>query len=77
MALVTYPIYHRLGITAARRPHAAALMSVPGMLLDVLLIAFAETLLPNLSTGAAINFGAILLFGYAIVLLTGFIPRQR
>ena len=75
MALVTYPIYHRFGIHALLRPRAAALMSLPGMFLDVLLVAFAGTALPNLSTGAAVDFGAILLFGYAVVILTGFLPR--
>lgn len=76
MVLVTYPIYYRFGIETTHRPQAAALMSMPGMFLDVVLIAFAEILLPNLSTAALINFGAILLFGYAIVLLTGFVRLQ-
>lgn len=76
MAAVTYPVYHRLGIDAASRPRAAAMMSLPGMFLDVFLVAFAGTILPNLSTGAVVNFGAILLFGYAVVLLTGIIPRR-
>lgn len=76
MAAVTYPVYLRFDIEVSRRPHAAAIMSVPGMLLDVLLVAFAGYLLPNLSTGAVINFAAILLFGYAVVLLTGFVHRR-
>lgn len=75
MALVTYPVYHRLGIEVSRRPRAAALMSLPGMFLDVLLVATAGSILPNLSPGAVVNFGAILLFGYAVVLLSGFVPR--
>lgn len=75
MALVTYPIYGWFGIESVRRPRAAAVMSLPGMFLDVLLIAFAGIALPNLSVGAVINFGAILLFGYAVVLVTGFVPR--
>jgi len=76
MALVTYPVYHWFDIGAGRRPRAAALMSLPGMLLDVLLVALSTTALPNLSTGSVINFGAVLLFGYAVVLLTGFVPRR-
>lgn len=75
MALVTYPIYRRFGIESGRRPRAAVMMSLPGMFLDVLLVSFAGIALPNLSVGAVINFGAILLFGYAVVLLTGFVPR--
>lgn len=29
-----------------------------------------------MSTGAVVNFGAILVFGYGIVLLTGFVPGK-
>lgn len=73
MAAVTYPVYRRLGVAPAGRPAAAALMSLPGMGLDVLLVAFAPVLLPAMGPGAVRNFGAILLFGYAVVLLTGFL----
>jgi hypothetical protein len=74
MAVVTYPVYHRLGIPHALRGSAAALMSVPGLFLDVLLILSAGSVLPAMGRGAVINFGALLLFGYALVLLTGFVP---
>jgi hypothetical protein len=74
MAAVTYPVYRRLDVPPAARATAAALMSLPGMLLDVLLVLFADAAFPALGTGAAVNFGAILLFGYAVVLATGFVP---
>jgi hypothetical protein len=77
MALVTYPIYRWFGIPRGARPTAAALLSIPGMFLDVLLVLFAETLLPAMSVGAVVNFGAILLFGYAVVLVTGLVPGGR
>lgn len=73
MALVTYPVYRWFGIGAAGRPAAAALMSLPGMFLDVLLVVGAGRTFPAMTAGAVINFGAILLFGYAVVLLTGFV----
>jgi len=75
MALVTYPVYWWLGLPQATRSSAAALMSLPGMFLDVLLVLFAETAFPQMGTGTVIHFGAVLLFGYAIVLATGFVPR--
>lgn len=77
MILVTYPVYRWFGISHTNRGAAAALMSIPGMFLDVLLILFADTVFPLMEQGAVVNFGAILLFGYAVVLLTGFIPRSR
>lgn len=77
MALVTYPVYWWLGLPRPRRPAAAASMSIPGLVLDTLLVLNAEWLLPAMSTDAVVNLGAILLFGYAIVLLTGFVPGPR
>jgi hypothetical protein len=77
MAAVTYPVYRWLGLSTDARRSAAALMSIPGMFLDVLLVLFAGTVFPAMSTEAVVNFGAILLFGYAIVLLTGFVPLRR
>lgn len=75
MALVTYPIYRWFDVPPPGRPAAAAVMSLPGMFLDVLLVAGADVAFPAMSRGAVVNFGAILLFGYAVVLLTGFVPR--
>ncbi|WP_161570094.1 DUF5367 family protein [Salinigranum halophilum] len=47
------------------------------MFLDVFLVLFAGTVFPSMATEAVIHFGAVLLFGYAIVLLTGFVPLRR
>lgn len=77
MALVTYPVYWRLSIPSPRRPAAAACMSVPGLLLDTVLVLNAEWIFPGMSLGAVVNFGALLLFGYAVVLLTGFVAIPR
>lgn len=77
MALVTYPVYRWLDMGGERRPAAAALMSLPGLFLDVLLVLGAGVAFPAMGRGAVVNFGAILLFGYAVVLLTGFVPRRR
>ena len=49
-------------------------MAVPGMFLDVLLVLGAEATFPAMDGAAVVNFGAVLLFGYAVVLLTGFVP---
>ena len=76
MAAATYPVYWRLAIADHARPGAAVLMSVPGLFLDVLLVRFAATVFPAMSHGAVINFAAILLFGYGVVLLTGFVPGR-
>ena len=76
MALVTYPVYRRLAIPVGHRGTAAAAMAVPGMLLDVLLVLGAEATFPAMDGATVVNFGAILLFGYAVVLITGFVPGR-
>lgn len=76
MAAVTYPVYRYLQLPHAARPAAAAAMSIPGMFLDVILLRYATTVFPAMTTEMVVTYAAILFFGYAIVLLTGFIPRQ-
>lgn len=75
MAVVTDPVYRLLGIAHRQRPAAAAALSVPGTGVDVLLVAFAPVAIPAMSAGAVRHFGAILPFGYAVVILTGLVPR--
>ncbi|WP_394343911.1 DUF5367 family protein [Salinigranum halophilum] len=77
MISVTYPVYWWFDLSTDARTSAAALMSLPGMFLDVFLVLFAGTVFPSMATEAVIHFGAVLLFGYAIVLLTGFVPLRR
>jgi hypothetical protein len=77
MILVTYPVYRWFGLSSDARKSAAAIISIPGMFLDVLLVLFAETVFPAMTTEAVVHFGAILLFGYAIAILTGFVPLRR
>lgn len=76
MALVTYPIYRIFHVDRAARPMAAAIMSIPGMFLDVGLVLNADQIFPAMSQAMVVNFGAILLFGYAVVLLTGIYPLR-
>lgn len=77
MAIVTYPVYRVLGLGASSRPAAAVVMATPGMLLDVgLLLLAADLVFPTMTSKTVVNLGAILLFGYAIVLLTGLVPRR-
>jgi hypothetical protein len=49
-------------------------MSIPGLSLDILVVLSAESVLPAMGQDAVITFGALLLFGYAVVLLTGLVP---
>lgn len=77
MVLVTYPIYRLFNVERSARPIAAGMMSIPGMFLDVGLVLGANRVFPAMSSEMVVNFGAILLFGYSVVLVTGFYPRSR
>jgi hypothetical protein len=46
------------------------------MLLDTLVVAWFETVFPNMLPGAAKYFGGMLLLAYASVLLSGFVPAR-
>ena len=77
MALVTFPVYVYRGTPLTQRPSAAIIMSVPGLFLDVFLVAFFEAVFTNMPPTTAKYYGAILIFGYMVVLLTGFVPVFR
>jgi hypothetical protein len=75
MATVTYPIYRLFHVERHARPTAAAMLSIPGMFLDVGLVLAAGYVFPAMTTHMVVNVGAILHFGYGVVLLTGFYPQ--
>lgn len=76
IAAVTIPIYDWRRVNLFDRPAAAILMCLPGLLIDVVLLAWFETVYPNLEGGGAL-FGAWLLWAYALVLLTGLFRVNR
>jgi Family of unknown function (DUF5367) len=47
---------------------------LPGMVLDVFSVLFFSQIFPNLSPKAVQPFSALLLWGYAVVLMTALIP---
>lgn len=79
IAAVTYPAYAVGKLTDTGRPAAAVCVALPGMLLDVLGLAFFEMIFPNfasLSTSSDAVFGAWLLWAYGLILITGIFPRH-
>ena len=61
-------------LTRAQQFEAAALMVIPGMVLDAFITEGFEMVFPNMSADAAGSFGAWLLIAYASVLVAAFIP---
>lgn len=56
---------------------AAAIMVLPGMLLDVVCIQFFEDVFPNMPAIYSKTFGAWLMFAYAIVLVFGLLRKKQ
>jgi len=63
-------------LTRAQQFEAAALMVIPGMVLDAFITEGFEMVFPNMSADAAGSFGAWLLIAYASVLVAAFIPPR-
>lgn len=72
---LAYAIYYWRRVGSDQRPAVAALLVLPGMLLDAFVVLFADSVLPNLLPDQNVVFGAWLLWAYGLALVTGFVPR--
>lgn len=72
-----YGLFRWQNVHPAQRREAAICLAIPGMLLDVVTTYFFDQVLPNISVTANGAFGAWLLWGYGLVLITGLITGQK
>lgn len=77
LPLLVYAIFRWKKVLMDQRLEAAVCLAIPGMLLDVVTTYFFAQAFPNVLPTADGAFGAWLLWGYAIVLLTGLIAPSR
>ena len=73
---LAYSLFNWQNVEPVVRKDAAICLAIPGMLLDVMATYFFPYFFPNMSSGANGVFGAWLLWGYAIVLITGLLTSQ-
>lgn len=73
-ALLTLPFYRLRNLDAAQQKQAAVHMAVPGMLLDSMNSLFFRQIFPNMDFSIVNYFGAWLLFGYTLILVSGWVP---
>ena len=73
---VAFGLFRWQNLTQQQQIPAAVLLALPGMFLDVVSIEFFEDIFPNMETMADGPFGAWLLWAYALVLLSAFIPNK-
>jgi NhaP-type Na+/H+ or K+/H+ antiporter len=75
---LVYVLFRWQKVQHDQRGEALIYLTIPSMLLDVVTTYFFAQLFPNLPTSAACAFGAWLLWGYAIILITGAcLPSRR
>ena len=77
MVLVTRWLFSWRRLERAQRFEAAALLVIPGMVLDIFAAQGFAGFFPNMPAEAAGSFGAWLLLAYASVLLAAFLPSAR
>jgi hypothetical protein len=77
MILLTFAAFLWREIRPAARPAAAILLVAPGMLLDVVMIAFFGTFFPGLERGSVQYLAGLLLLAYVTVLLVGLFSKSR
>lgn len=76
LPLLVYAIFQLKKVPPHQRQEAAICLAIPGMLLDVVTTYFFAQAFPNVLPTADGAFGAWLLWGYAIVLVTGLIASR-
>lgn len=77
LPLLTYGLFRWKKVQPDQRRDAAICLAIPGMLLDVVTTYFFALVYPNVLPSADGAYGAWLLWGYALVLITGFIMGQK
>lgn len=77
IALVPCPVYRWQGLASSERPLAAALLCLPGMLLDTDVVLLFAHVFRNLPPAADGLFASWLLWAYALALLTGLFQGAR
>lgn len=73
LALLIYPAYRWKKLNAAQQQLAAICFAVPGQILDAFSTLFFTNFFPNMSPAGANHFGALMLWGYSVIILTGFV----
>lgn len=76
LPLLVFAIFRWKKVPPHQRLEATVCLAIPGMLLDVVTTYFSSQAFPNVLPAADSAFGAWLLWGYAIVLLTGLITSR-
>lgn len=73
---VAHLFFKRARLTGSQPVFSAALMVLPGMLLDTFVILFFDKLMPNLPAHVDAEFGSWLMWSYSSVLFYGLVKSK-
>ncbi len=71
---IMFAIYIWSNVEIQDQPTVAMQVALPGMLLDIGSILFFPVVFPNINPAANVLFAALMLWGYSLILLSGFLP---
>lgn len=74
LIVMMYGIYTWKHVSLSDRIKVAMFVALPGMLLDINSVLFFPTVFPNIDPNANGLFAALMLWGYGLILLSGFLP---
>lgn len=69
-------VFNKYKLNKLQSIHSAALMVLPGMIIDTFCIEFFSKIFPNLPENDAATFGSWLMWAYATVLVFGLIRKD-
>jgi len=77
LGFMSTAVFNKFKLSNLESVKSAAIMVLPGMVLDSLCIQFFEKVFPNMPEYYSKTFGAWLMFVYAIVLISGLVRKNQ
>jgi hypothetical protein len=77
LGLISTSVFNKLNLNNLESIKSAAIMVLPGMLLDTVCIQFFGNLFPNMPETYSKTFASWLMFAYSIVLIFGLLRKKQ
>lgn len=76
LGVLSTSLFNKFKLSSLESVKSAAIMVLPGMLMDTFCIQFFEKVFPNMPEIYSKSFGAWLMFAYAVVLISGLLKKN-
>jgi hypothetical protein len=77
LGFISTSVFNKFNLSNLESIKSAAVMVLPGMLLDTLCIQFFEKLFPNMPEIYSKSFASWLMFAYSVVLISGLLRKKQ